>query len=404
MGDVARRSWTARVAVITVGVAVAGVGVLPAIPTSADATDPGRTTATPGPRHTAATPTSTASHPGTTPRTTAHATSTPRDTKRRHEVTYFYGDDARNIFDAYWHASARKQPGILILHGGYWVGGDKGTWRHTARWFAKRGYAVFSVNYRLAQQAPWPAQRTDALDAIAYIKRHAAEFDLDPDRIAVLGSSAGGQIAADIGTYRTASDRIRGVVALSPVAAPYQAYLDGDAPGASKRRERLRRTAAKLAGCRPGPSADCWNTWYSMTPANHAGAGDVPMFLAFSQGDLVSASEGEGLRHALRKHGLRARLTVLPGAYHGGALLHQPGMYQRIRRFLDRVTRPEDPGRVTKKTTEPTPGPTRTRTGTSTPTRTSSGSPSGTGSPSPTHPARPSTPSLPTPSIEVLGR
>ena len=433
MADVARRSWTARVAVITVGVAAVGTGLLPALPTAANATGtaagapgtanagasrPGHPANTgrghaagSGPGHGASSKATKTARGGKAHRTArggshkaAHAGGSGRDSGRRHEVTYFYGDAAQNIFDAYWHDSTQAQPGILILHGGYWVAGDKHTWQHTARWFADRGYAVFAANYRLAQQAPWPAQRADALDAIAYIKRHAAEFDLDPDRLAVFGSSAGGQIAADVGTYGTASKRIRGVVALSPVAAPYQAYLDGDAPGATKKRKKLRRTAAKLAGCRPGPSAACWSTWYSMTPKNHAGPGDVPMFIAFSQGDLVSSTEGVGLRDALREHGVHARLTVLPGAYHAGALLHLPGMYHRILRFLDHVTRPEEPGEMVRKKATATPSPSRTRTATPTPTRTPPGTSTRTGSPVPTRPTTPPTPTLPTPSIEVLGR
>jgi len=305
----------------------------------------------------------------------------------RHEVTYFYGSGPQNMFDAYWHDSRQPRPGILILHGGYWVEGDKGTWRRTARWYADRGYAVFSANYRFAQQARWPAQRTDALDAIAYIKRHAAQFDLDPDRLAVLGSSAGGQIAADVGTYGSASDRIRGVVALSPVLSPYQAYLDGAVRGASKHRKRLRRTAAQLADC--GASSSCWSSWYDLTPKNAVTSGDVPMMIAYSRDDLVSPSEGIGLRDALREHGLGGTLTVLPGADHGGALLHHPGMKQRLLAFFDRITRP---AKQEKQRTAATP----THSTSASASATDSGTP--TAVPTPTPPTPP-TPSMPTPSL-----
>ncbi|HEY3688170.1 MAG TPA: alpha/beta hydrolase [Streptosporangiaceae bacterium] len=369
MADEARRSWTARAAMIMAGLA-ASATLLPvsaeAAPAAAPSTVAARTGAGDGPRH---------------------------------EVTYFYGSEPQNMLDAYWHTAKRPQPAILILHGGYWVAGDKSAWQRAARWFADRGYAVFSANYRLAQQAPWPAQRDDTLAAIAYIKSHAAEFDLDPGRLAVLGSSAGGQIATDIGTYGSAAKRIRGVVALSPVAAPYQAYLDGSGTDVTKRRKRLRRTAAKLAGCRPGPSSACWSTWYSMTPKNRVTAGDVPMFIAFSRDDLVSPTEGLGLRDALRQHGLQARLTVVPGAYHGGALLHRPGMYAQILRFMNHVTRRVTPQRTTTPPTTPTHTPSRTPTATPSPTTTPT-----TGSPSPTLPTMPPTPTLPTPSLHVPGQ
>lgn len=308
----------------------------------------------------------------------------------RHEVTYFYGSGPKNMFDAYWHDAKQTRPGIVILHGGYWVGGDKDTWRRAARWYADRGFAVFSANYRLAQDAPWPAQRTDALTAIEYIKEHAAQFDLDPDRLAVLGSSAGGQIAADAGTYGSAADRVRGVVALSPVLAPYQAYLDGAAPGASTRRRKLRRAAAELAACKPGPARTCWASWYRLTPKNNVSDDDVPMLIAYSRDELVSPTEGIGLRDALRAHGLGATLTVRPGAYHGGALLRLPGMHALLLRFFQRVTRAtkaerDAAARATTKTATPSP----------------TGSPSPSGVPKPTLPAKPPTPSLPHPTVTV---
>lgn len=356
----ARRSGAARVVAVAAGIA-AGVAVLPVTASAAHAVPGDRE----GPRH---------------------------------EVTYFYGSGPANLFDAYWHDSTQTRPGILILHGGYWVEGDKSMWQGAARWFADRGYAVFSANYRLAQDAPWPAQRTDALAAISYIKKHAAQFDLDPDRLAVLGSSAGGQIAADVGTYGSAAKRIRGVVALSPVVAPYQAYLDGASDDATKHRKRLRRTAAQLTGCRPGKASACWSSWYDVTPKNRVTSDDVPMLIAYSRDDLVSPTEGTGLRDALRKHGLGATLTVLPGSYHGGALLHIPGVHRRLLEFFDRVTRRREPTANAEKATVPSTAPTRTPSSTPSPTR--SGSPTGTPTPSrPTTAPTPPTPTPPTPTI-----
>lgn len=347
-----RRSGAARLAAVVAGLA-AGVAALPATATAAQAA--------------------------------------PGDVRTRHEVTYFYGSGPKNMFDAYWYDAKRARPGIVILHGGYWVGGDKDTWRRTARWYADRGFAVFSANYRLAQDAPWPAQRTDALNAIDYIKKHAAQFDLDPDRLAVLGSSAGGQIAADTGTYGSAADRVRGVVALSPVLAPYQAYLDGAARGASKHRRKLRRTAAELAACKPGPARTCWGAWYRLTPKNNVSDDDVPMLIAYSRDDLVSPTEGIGLRDALRAHGLDATLTVRPGAYHGGALLRLPGMHARLLRFFQSVTR------ETKAEREAAASATPTKTATPSPT----GSPSPSGVPKPTLPTKLPTPKLPHPTVSV---
>lgn len=346
MGDGSRRSWGVRTVTLMAGVAVGAI-VAPAY-ASAD-TKPG-------------------AHPD------------PRE-----EVTYFYGAHPQNLVDAFWHDRTELQPGILLLHGGYWVAGDKSAWQNTARWFSDRGYAVFSANYRLVQDAPWPAQRNDVLNVVSYIKKHAAQFDLDPDRLGVLGSSAGGQLAATLATYGTASRRVSGVVALSPVSSPYQAYLDGAADTATSQRKRLRRTAVRLASCRPGRTATCWSRWYSMNPKNAVTKGDAPMLIVHSAGDLVSPSESRGLRDALRAKGVTARLAVLPGADHAFALLKHPGMQKRVLHFFDRVTDAPDTPASGLNAVNPTP-----RSATPEPTRDRSSTPPGdVESSAPTPDARP---------------
>lgn len=131
---------------------------------------------------------------------------------RLHQGTFAYGRDAAQRFDAYWPDAASpggRQPGILLLHGGYWSGGDKASWRGTARRLAARGYAVFSANYRLSTHASWPAQRDDAVAALDHIQRNAWRFQLDQNRMVVIGSSAGGQLATVLGV--AGAGRIRGV-------------------------------------------------------------------------------------------------------------------------------------------------------------------------------------------------
>lgn len=115
----------------------------------------------------------------------------------------------------------RGAPCIVMIHGGGWDGGDStelAGW--DARW-ASRGYAVAAINYRLAPNAIWPAQREDVLAAIAWLKANAARLGLDPTRIVLIGRSAGGQLAAAVG-YGARDPAIRGVVALyAPQDMPF---------------------------------------------------------------------------------------------------------------------------------------------------------------------------------------
>ncbi|MCX6698618.1 MAG: alpha/beta hydrolase [Methanomicrobiales archaeon] len=92
-------------------------------------------------------------------------------------------------------------PVIVSIHGGAFIMGDKADGQLTPMLQGvNRGYAVVSINYRLSSEATFPAQINDVKAAIRFIRAHAAEYKLNPDKIAVWGGSAGGNLAALAGT------------------------------------------------------------------------------------------------------------------------------------------------------------------------------------------------------------
>lgn len=264
----------------------------------------------------------------------------------RSEATYTYGSHARQKLDAYWNASTSTQPGIVILHGGYWY--EDSGWATWSRYFADRGYAVFSVDYRLNFDAPWPAPRTDAISAIDWIRDNAAKFDLAPERLVVLGSSAGGQIATSLATYGAGAQRIKGVVGLSPVASPYRSWNDGNHDTSTAKERKVRDNAAILARCFPDPAdtstslhASCWATWKDMVVKNRAsGADDAPMYLIHSEGDFIPVQHSLDLEsaeetdHDMPAGGVTVE-TVTGSSAHGGALLDAPGMTDKVLQWIE---------------------------------------------------------------------
>jgi acetyl esterase/lipase len=105
-------------------------------------------------------------------------------------------------------------PCVIVIHGGGWTGGDRkdgGTNRSLNYWLARHGYAVASIDYRLAPKSTWPAQRDDVLAAVAFLHAQAPSLNIDPGRMVLLGLSAGGQIAATTG-YSADDSSIRGVI------------------------------------------------------------------------------------------------------------------------------------------------------------------------------------------------
>ena len=86
-------------------------------------------------------------------------------------------------------------PVVVVVHGGGWTSGDKRDLPDLNEYLASRGYVVASVQYRLAPQWPFPAQQRDVSAAINYVKNLADIHSLDPERLALIGRSSGGQIA-----------------------------------------------------------------------------------------------------------------------------------------------------------------------------------------------------------------
>lgn len=99
----------------------------------------------------------------------------------------------------YAHGDGDERPVLLWFHGGGWVRGDLDTHDHVCRTLAREtGWLVLSVGYRLAPEDPFPAALDDAYAATRWAGRHAGSVGGDPDRLVVVGASAGGNLAAGV--------------------------------------------------------------------------------------------------------------------------------------------------------------------------------------------------------------
>jgi acetyl esterase/lipase len=116
------------------------------------------------------------------------------------ELPYVDNGHARQVLDLYVPEKAGEPlPLIVWIHGGAWSGGDKNGCPPLRQGYAQRGYAVASLNYRLSQHAPFPAQLEDCKAALRWLRAQAKKYHLDPAKIGVWGSSAGGHLVALLG-------------------------------------------------------------------------------------------------------------------------------------------------------------------------------------------------------------
>ena len=128
------------------------------------------------------------------------------------EHVYDVVDGENLTLDLYRPAFAEGSlPVVVVVHGGGWTDGDKRELPDLNEYLASRGYVVASIEYRLAPRWPFPAAQEDVSAAIDYVKDLAHTHSLNPERIALIGRSAGGQVAL-LASYTSNDPAIKGVV------------------------------------------------------------------------------------------------------------------------------------------------------------------------------------------------
>ena len=201
-------------------------------------------------------------------------------------------------------------PGVVVIHGGSWQGGGRQDFPALNRYLASRGYVVAAVSYRLAPRFPFPAARDDVAAAITFLGRHADSLGLDAERLALVGRSAGGQLAL-ITAYTLGNPAIKGVVSYYGPVALRWGY-------ANPAKRSIIDSNAVLDAYLGGPPDTHGPQYDAASPLSHVGHGTPPTLLINGLRDeLVSPFHGEFLSDRL----LRARVPHLylrlPWAVHG---------------------------------------------------------------------------------------
>jgi acetyl esterase/lipase len=122
----------------------------------------------------------------------------PSGTSAYRDIAYVTNGHQNQKLDLYVPKTDTKVPLIIFIHGGAFRGGDKG--QENPSQFLSEGYAFASLNYRLSQDAIFPAQIEDCKAAVRWLRSNAAKYGLDPDRFGAWGTSAGGHLVAMLGT------------------------------------------------------------------------------------------------------------------------------------------------------------------------------------------------------------
>lgn len=196
--------------------------------------------------------------------------------------------------------------GVLLIHGGSFLRGDRAQLRGYGISLGRAGYTSLACEYRLAGEAHWPAQIDDVQLALAYLHDHAGSLGLDPSRIAVSGNSAGGCLALLVSAARE-----------RPIAATVAFYAPVDFLGEDARSKGSPEAMEFLLG---DDVSEARLT--AMSPLAHVTSELPPtMLVTGNQDELVSWRESLDLYNALVRAGVPAEIHIFDGVPHAFDLI-----------------------------------------------------------------------------------
>lgn len=222
------------------------------------------------------------------------------------DILYFDGlgfNPQRNVLDVYRPQGARGAPVLVFVHGGGWTSGDKLFYGYLGRAFASRGYVTVIPNYRLSPEVRHPVHVRDVARAVAWVYRAIASYGGDPERIVLMGHSAGGHLVSLLAL----DDRYLGEQGLTPE------IVDGVLPISGVYDLNAVPGFAEVFGNDPERRRDA-------SPLAHAREGEPPPFpfrIVYAQYDLPTLGyQAQVFYRALLDGGARAELFEVPGRDH----------------------------------------------------------------------------------------
>ena len=211
-------------------------------------------------------------------------------------------------------------PVIVWIHGGGWRRGRKEQCPAVA--LVQDGFAVASIDYRLTSTAPFPAQIEDCKAAVRWLRANASTYHLDPDQIGAWGMSAGGHLAALLGTSGGVPE-LEGGGDNMQYSSRVQAVCDVAGPADLPAMPNLgAKRIAAIEGLLGGPLEKDKVKAIAASPIHYVSKDDPPFLIVHGEGDrVVPVEQSQRFYEALQKAGVNATLKILPEVGHQGVLM-----------------------------------------------------------------------------------
>jgi acetyl esterase/lipase len=270
----------------------------------------------------------------------------------KYDVKYVPDGDAAQTLDIYYpeDKTAPPRPLLVWIHGGGWSGGSKAGMPYLGQ--LTNGYVVASIEYRFSQKAVFPAQIQDCQAAIRFLRANADKYRIDPAKVGVGGGSAGGHLAALVGTSGGdakdtpkfpkiggndgQSDRVQAVCDIYGPANFWtvikQAEADKDVVYQYKWNQG--DPYSRLIGGKLGEDREKCD---AVSPVHYVSKDDPPFLILHGDRDAqVPFAQSVELKELLDKAGVECTLQRLPGAGHGGPAFSLPAVSKLTKTFFDK--------------------------------------------------------------------
>ncbi|MBD0366375.1 MAG: alpha/beta hydrolase fold domain-containing protein [Flavisolibacter sp.] len=261
----------------------------------------------------------------------------------KRNIAYCKVGDRNLLLDVFYPKQKSKaaRPAILIIHGGGWRSGNRTQHYPLAQRLAASGYVCFTPEYRLSTEALYPAAVHDLKSALRWIRAHAKEYTIDTNKIAALGFSAGGELAAFLGTTnndprfeeedcnRNHSGTVQAIVDLDgTLSFVHPESGEGDD-------SRSTSAATYWFGY---PKKENLDLWQDASPLTHVGKNTPPTLFINSSVARMHAGR-EDFRKVLDQYGIYSEVQSFPDAPHSFPLFEpwfEPTVHYTVS-FLDKV-------------------------------------------------------------------
>ena len=257
----------------------------------------------------------------------------------------YANESPRQRFDLYETDAPGPRPLLIWIHGGGWRAGSKDTVNNRLLAFRQRGYSIASIGYRLSD-APWPATVVDIKSAVRFLRTHAADYDLDPNRFVAMGASAGGHLVLMLGVSPNhprfgggpdaVSDEVQAVVNFYGPADLDQ--MDEDAAANNCPANALCHDCdgspeSLLLDCRP---SQCTDIADEASPIDYIDGDEAPILTLHGLDDCtVPPAQGQRLHEALDETAAHHEFRAVQGAGHNLNACLQNGGIQRVQAFTE---------------------------------------------------------------------